>query len=76
MILINSCQYGVPNVGVWFLRTMEIIYWLNMAVSAIASAVIYLILWSSLYAPSVCSEYDDLEKRKLTRLVGRFRFTP
>ncbi|ROT43559.1 hypothetical protein SODALDRAFT_42114 [Sodiomyces alkalinus F11] len=51
MILINSCQYGVPRVGPWLLQTMEVMFWINMALSVIASAVIYLILWSSLKFP-------------------------
>ncbi|KAL2759699.1 hypothetical protein ACRALDRAFT_2023836 [Sodiomyces alcalophilus JCM 7366] len=43
--------YGTPHVGFWFVRTMEIMFWFNMALSVMASAVLYLVLWSSLTFP-------------------------
>lgn len=46
--MITICEYGVPKSGVWLLRTMEIMFWVYVAVSAIASAGMYLILWSTL----------------------------
>ncbi|KAF4984669.1 hypothetical protein FZEAL_185 [Fusarium zealandicum] len=48
VILINICQYGIPNTGVWLLRTMEIMFWIYAALSVFASALLYLILWSTL----------------------------
>jgi hypothetical protein len=52
IIMINTCEYGVPNTGVWLLRTMEVLFWVYVGISAIASAGMYLILWSTLYASS------------------------
>ena len=49
--MINICEYGVPSVGVWLLRTLEIMFWIYVALSTFASAGIYLILWSPLFAP-------------------------
>lgn len=48
IIMINICEYGVPHSGVWLLRTMEVMFWFYVAVSAFASAGMYLILWSTL----------------------------
>ncbi len=47
--MINICEYGVPKSGIWLLRTMEILFWVYVCISAIASAGMYLILWSTLY---------------------------
>lgn len=49
IILINICEYGVPNCGVWLLRTVEVMFWIYVGLSAVASAGLYLILWSTLY---------------------------
>lgn len=49
MILINTCQYGIPNTGIWLLRTMELMFWIYAALSVSVSALLYLILWSTLY---------------------------
>lgn len=46
--MINTCEYGIPHVGSWLLRTMEIMFWIYVALSAFASAGLYLILWSTL----------------------------
>ncbi|KAK5997127.1 Malic acid transport-like protein [Cladobotryum mycophilum] len=51
VISINICQYGVPHCGAWLLRTMEIIFWIYLSLSAIASSGLYLILWSTLIFP-------------------------
>ncbi|KND94472.1 hypothetical protein TOPH_01122 [Tolypocladium ophioglossoides CBS 100239] len=51
IVMINICEYGVPNSGVWLLRTMEIVFWFHIAVSAFASASMHLILWSTLIFP-------------------------
>lgn len=48
VIMINTCQYGVPNTGPWLLRTMEALFWINVALSVATSATIYLILWSTM----------------------------
>ncbi|KAM0427028.1 hypothetical protein ACHAPT_007926 [Fusarium lateritium] len=49
VILINTCQYGIPNTGIWLLRTMELMFWIYAALSVSVSALLYLILWSTLY---------------------------
>ncbi|KAL6400587.1 malic acid transport protein [Ilyonectria robusta] len=51
VIMINTCQYGIPSSGPWLLRTMEIMFWIHAAVSVCASAGLYLILWSTLVFP-------------------------
>lgn len=61
--MINICEYGVPNSGVWLLRTMEILFWVYVGISAIASAGMYLILWSTLYAsPLTASSCKSLTR--------------
>ncbi|UNI20023.1 hypothetical protein JDV02_006158 [Purpureocillium takamizusanense] len=51
IIMINTCEYGVPRAGVWLLRTMEVMFWFYVALSVFASAGIYLVLWSTLIFP-------------------------
>ncbi|EEU46312.1 uncharacterized protein NECHADRAFT_78786 [Fusarium vanettenii 77-13-4] len=51
VILINTCQYGIPNTGIWLLRTMELMFWIYAALSVGVSALLYLILWSTLVFP-------------------------
>ncbi|KAJ6441931.1 c4-dicarboxylate transporter [Purpureocillium lavendulum] len=51
IILINTCEYGVPRTGVWLLRTMEVLFWFYVALSVFASAGLYLVLWSTLIFP-------------------------
>lgn len=51
VIMINTCQYGIPNTGPWLLRTMEAMFWINVALSVATSATIYLILWSTMIFP-------------------------
>ncbi|GAO14277.1 hypothetical protein UVI_02000940 [Ustilaginoidea virens] len=51
IILINICEYGVPNCGTWLLRTMEIAFWIYIGASSVASAGLYLVLWSTLVFP-------------------------
>ncbi|KAL3420542.1 c4-dicarboxylate transporter malic acid transporter [Phlyctema vagabunda] len=46
-ILINICQYGIPNTGVWLQTTMQILFWVYAGIAFIASATIYLIIWST-----------------------------
>ncbi|KAM5360040.1 hypothetical protein ACJZ2D_014032 [Fusarium nematophilum] len=43
--------YGIPNTGVWLLRTMELMFWIYAALSVSVSALLYLILWSTLVFP-------------------------
>lgn len=50
-ILITVCEYGIPNTRPWLLHVMEILFWIYIAFATIASAGIYLILWSSLTFP-------------------------
>ena len=47
MILLTSCEYGTPHCGAWFLETMEVMFWLYLGVCMVASAGLYLILWST-----------------------------
>ncbi|KAK0386468.1 hypothetical protein NLU13_6303 [Sarocladium strictum] len=51
IILINACEYGIPRSGEWLLRTMEVLFWAYVGLSVIASAGLYLILWSTLIFP-------------------------
>uniref|UniRef100_L2G403 C4-dicarboxylate transporter n=1 Tax=Colletotrichum fructicola (strain Nara gc5) TaxID=1213859 RepID=L2G403_COLFN len=51
IICINICQFGVPYVGPWLLRIMQILFWSYTAMSMLASATIYLVLWSTLVFP-------------------------
>jgi hypothetical protein len=51
-ILITVCEYGIPNTGPWLLHVMEILFWIYVAFATIASAGIYLTLWSTLYVPA------------------------
>jgi hypothetical protein len=48
VILTNICQYGVPHCGVWLIKTLQVLFWIYTGLSAIASAGLYLILWSTL----------------------------
>jgi tellurite resistance protein TehA-like permease len=50
-ILITVCEYGIPNTGPWLLHVMEILFWIYVAFATIASAGIYLTLWSTLTFP-------------------------
>ncbi|KAM0486064.1 hypothetical protein ACHAPX_000765 [Trichoderma viride] len=51
VILTNVCQYGVPHCGVWLIKTLQVLFWIYTGLSAIASAGLYLILWSTLIFP-------------------------
>ncbi|KAL4723272.1 hypothetical protein ACLX1H_009762 [Fusarium chlamydosporum] len=51
VILINTCQYGIPYTGPWLLNTMECVFWVYAALSVSVSAFLYLILWSTLVFP-------------------------
>ncbi|PKS09724.1 hypothetical protein jhhlp_004345 [Lomentospora prolificans] len=51
IIIINICQYGIPKTGVWLLRVVEVLFWIYLSVSILASAVMYLTLWSTLVFP-------------------------
>jgi hypothetical protein len=44
------CQYGIPETGVWFQTTMQVCFWIYASVAVLASASIYLIIWSTQYA--------------------------
>ncbi|RFN50864.1 malic acid transport protein [Fusarium flagelliforme] len=51
VILINTCQYGIPYTGPWLLNTMEWVFWVYAALSVSVSAFLYLVLWSTLVFP-------------------------
>ncbi|KAF5693234.1 Malic acid transport [Fusarium denticulatum] len=51
VILINTCQYGIPYTGIWLVHTMECVFWVYAALSVSLSAFLYLILWSTLIFP-------------------------
>ncbi|KLP11643.1 putative C4-dicarboxylate transport protein mae1 [Fusarium fujikuroi] len=51
VILINTCQYGIPHTGIWLVHTMECVFWVYAALSVSLSAFLYLILWSTLIFP-------------------------
>jgi len=46
-VLINFSQYGIPYTGPWFHTVMQVLFWAYVAISVIASAGIYLIIWST-----------------------------
>ncbi|KAH7408042.1 voltage-dependent anion channel-domain-containing protein [Cadophora sp. MPI-SDFR-AT-0126] len=46
-ILINFAQYGIPYTGPWFHTVMQVLFWAYVSLSVIASAGIYLIIWST-----------------------------
>ncbi|ROV97704.1 hypothetical protein VMCG_07365 [Cytospora schulzeri] len=50
-IFINICEYGIPHTGPWLLYTMEAMFWVWAVAAVLASAGIYLILWSTLIFP-------------------------
>ncbi|KAI0384761.1 voltage-dependent anion channel-domain-containing protein [Hypomontagnella monticulosa] len=50
-ILINTCEYGVPMTGPWLQSAMECLFWVYITVSVVASAGMYLILWSTQIFP-------------------------
>jgi tellurite resistance protein TehA-like permease len=45
--MINICEYGVPNCGLWLQRVVQVAFWIYAAVSFTASAGMYLTLWST-----------------------------
>lgn len=46
--MIGISAYGVGSVGHWLTKTMQVMFWVYVALSTIASAGMYLILWSTL----------------------------
>ncbi|KAI1088719.1 voltage-dependent anion channel-domain-containing protein [Rostrohypoxylon terebratum] len=50
-ILINTCEYGIPRTGPWLSHAMEWLFWIYIIVSVLASAGMYLILWSTQIFP-------------------------
>lgn len=49
IILINFSQYGFSETGPWLQRAIEVLYWMYIPFSVIASCGMYLILWSTQY---------------------------
>jgi uncharacterized membrane protein len=54
-ILIAMCQYGIPETGVWFQTAMQVCFWIYASVAVMASASIYLVIWSTQYVIGVSS---------------------
>ncbi|PQE26733.1 hypothetical protein CJF31_00003409 [Rutstroemia sp. NJR-2017a BVV2] len=50
-ILSNIAQYGVPKTGLWLQTTMQVCFWAYASLSVLASAAIYLMLWSTVSFP-------------------------
>jgi hypothetical protein len=46
-ILINFCQYGIPETGEWFQTVMQVFFWVYASIAVLASSGMYLILWST-----------------------------
>lgn len=46
-ILINMCQYGIPETGQWFQKTMQVCFWVYASLSFISSSGLYLVIWST-----------------------------
>lgn len=46
-ILLNICEFGIPFTGPWLIPVMECLYWIYIGISMVASAGMYLILWST-----------------------------
>lgn len=63
IILINICEYGVPHCGAWLSRTMQICFWIYVGLSTVASAGLYLILWSTLYVQNLPSKPNQTKSR-------------
>jgi len=53
-ILINICQYGIPENGEWLHTTMQVLFWMYAGVSVFASSGLYLIMWSTQIFPIQC----------------------
>ncbi|KAH7310658.1 voltage-dependent anion channel-domain-containing protein [Stachybotrys elegans] len=51
VIFVNTCQYGIPQERGWLLQVMRVMFWLYIPLCVVASAGIYLILWSTLVFP-------------------------
>ncbi|KAK7211615.1 hypothetical protein V2G26_018793 [Clonostachys chloroleuca] len=51
IILTNTCQYGVEHSGFWLFKTLQVLFWFYVASSVLASAGMYLILWSTQVFP-------------------------
>ncbi len=47
VIIVNTCEFGIPSCGIWLLWTMEVMFWIYIGVVVLASAGLYLILWST-----------------------------
>ena len=67
------CQYGIPGTGVWFHTTMQICFWAYASVAVLASASIYLIIWSTQYA--VAPIFNNGDDMFLTIRTGHSPFT-
>ncbi|RYO81793.1 hypothetical protein DL766_004654 [Monosporascus sp. MC13-8B] len=50
-ILINVCEFGIPYVSQWLVKAMLVLFWVYGGVCMIASAAMYLVLWSTQVFP-------------------------
>ncbi|KAI1910233.1 hypothetical protein LOZ61_004593 [Ophidiomyces ophidiicola] len=46
-ILINISQYGPSKTGEWLQQAVVVLFWFDAALAVVASAAIYLVLWST-----------------------------
>ncbi|KAI3340235.1 voltage-dependent anion channel-domain-containing protein [Ustulina deusta] len=51
IIMINITQYGCPHTGPWLQGVMEVLFWVYVAISIVASTGMYLVLWSTQIFP-------------------------
>ncbi|KAI0972891.1 voltage-dependent anion channel-domain-containing protein [Xylaria arbuscula] len=51
IIMTNITQYGCPNTGPWLQSVMEVLFWVYLAISVVASTGMYLVLWSTQVFP-------------------------
>ncbi|KAK5636561.1 hypothetical protein RRF57_012273 [Xylaria bambusicola] len=47
IIMTNITQYGCPHTGPWLQQVMEVLFWVYLAISVVASTGMYLVLWST-----------------------------
>lgn len=50
-ILINICEFGIPYASQWLVNVMLVMFWVYSGVSVLASAAMYLVLWSTQIFP-------------------------
>lgn len=63
-MLINICQYGIPETGQWLQTTMQVCFWVYLSFVVFASSGIYLIIWSTQYAYPFFPQHPHLLTHK------------